>query len=37
VVKAFDFNLENQKAQKKSALRTPAGFSQALIKIYNAL
>jgi hypothetical protein len=34
---AFAFTAKNTRVQKKSALRTPAGFSQALIKIYNAL
>ena len=34
VVKVFDFNPSDTKAQKKSAPHTPAGFLQALIKIY---
>ena len=34
VVKAFDFDLSDTKAQKKPAPHTPAGFLQALIKIY---
>ena len=34
---AFAFAAKDTRVQKKSALRTPAGFSQALIKIYNAL
>jgi hypothetical protein len=34
VVKAFDFDLSDTKPQKKPAPHTPAGFLQALIKIY---
>jgi hypothetical protein len=34
---AFAVATEGAQTPKKSTLRTPAGFSQALIKIYNAL
>ena len=34
MVKAFDSNHSDTKAQKKPAPHTPAGFLQALIKIY---